>query len=158
MVLQLASRLFLIAATGAAAQAPDAVTNQHLLDELKAVNATLAKVVDELAKTQKAQLMLARIQIDESRSAALELQRRDLAAQERGLIQEAEEAATLVAAEEAGLIKTAEGAPSTGWTRREEAERALEEVRQTRSSVEQQLATLRKRIAATEKRLEEAVR
>jgi hypothetical protein len=140
------------------AQTADSLTNQKVLEELKGVRATLARIMEVLEKGQRAQLLLARLQIDEGRVVALEGQRIQLTAQERELEKELAEAASLARAEESGLIRTAPGAPSTAATRQDQATRKLDEVRRARRTVDQALTTLRNRIATTEKSLEEALR
>jgi hypothetical protein len=109
-------------------------------------------------KNQRALLLLVTIQLDESRIANLETQRLQLVEQEKDLEKEANEAAELVRAEEAGLFRTAPGLPSVSLTRQDQVTRNQEDLRRTRAALEQQLMTLRTRLAGLEKSLEEILR
>jgi hypothetical protein len=157
--------ILLLLSAGGFAQLPDASANQKLIEELRGVRATLEK----LEKGQKAQIILARIQIDESRAATLETQRLQLLAEEQDLEKDAARDATVSRTEgSAGrtLVRVApDGSqeilpsppPNSGSTTADPA-RNLDDVRRSRQSLDVKIAELREQIAVWEKQLDEVLR
>jgi hypothetical protein len=147
--------------TGALAvtQVPDA-TLQSIVDELKAIRATLEKV----DATQRMLTALLRIQIDEGRLASLEGEWRTLAAQERALNDElgalranAErlpQATALAFADAASDVNPDSDQPEAR-AHREEVGRKAEEVKRSLRTLEASIADARSRIAAWEKFLQQ---
>jgi hypothetical protein len=142
------------------AQVSDPV-QQAVIEQLKGVVAAL----ERLEKSNNLLIVLNRIQIDESRLATLEAQRQGLLTQEKVLTEEISSSApSRDAPSSVGrLVQVGPGGDpvvgrDTGSTRYADATRKLDEVRRNLRSVEQSITTLRGRVAAWEKRLEEAER
>jgi len=157
--------LALVPAPGLA-QAPDPVAGRSVLEELKAVRTLL----ERLEHNQRALIVLARIQIDEGRAAALEAQWLQLSSQEARLDQDmAGSAAVSGGGDDASSppelqavtasderVVTTDVDPSSA--KRREGARRADEARRARQNVEQQIARLRERIAAWEKYLDGVLR
>ena len=138
---------------------------QRVIEELRGVRTTL----ERLEKSNAILVSLVKIQIDESRLAALEAQRQRLVAQEQDLSNEIGKTGPAVLHEDANsgrrLVQSANGsepefrtAPSPAKIRHTEATRRIEEVRRGIRTLEQSMTELRNRIAVVEKHLENAGR
>ena len=149
--------LLLLVALGRA-QAPDSAGSQKILEELKGVRAELARVTGLLEKSQRAQLLLGRLQVEASRMAVLEAEQVRLSAQEPGLEKEASSTAAVVRAEETGALPTLPGAVSPSRNLAAQARGKLEDSRRARQNAEQEIARLKNQIASIEKSLEEITR
>jgi hypothetical protein len=164
--------LLYILAPIASAQTPDPAASQKVLEELRGMRSLLnqlAQAVNTLQQGQKGQLALARIQIDESRVASLEVQKLQLISREQELEKEVAAASAFLRGEEGGAsspvaVSPTVAADSTGAaagilaSRLAQAKSALDETRRARASVEGRIVALRARIDRMEQFLEEAMR
>jgi hypothetical protein len=140
------------------AQSTD-TANQRVIEELRGVRAMLEK-------SQRVLVALVRIQIDESRLAALEAERQRLLTQEQGLSDEIDKAAVALRNEDnrqvPTFVQSVPGSepvmriePHPARSRHAEATRRIQEVRGRKLNVEQSITGIKDRIAAWEKHLDE---
>jgi hypothetical protein len=160
MWVRLSLVLLVLSGTGTA-QTVDPALNAKVLDELRAIRASMEKA----ERTHAALVALARIQIDEGRVAALEAQRLQLMAQEHDLEREAGPASSDGPSGAKVMLRVMpDGQPevvssgSAGASQATPAGRRLSETQRRRLEIEQSIEGLRKRIAVWEKQLEEALR
>jgi hypothetical protein len=143
------------------AQSPD-LNGQKVIEELRGVRLTLEKVEKSLRVLNER----VRIQTDENRLTALEAERQSLLTQEQSLREEIDKASLALRNEDPRplptLVQSAPGSepvmrtePSPARSRQAEATRRLQEVRQRIRTIEPSIASLRNRIAAAEKSLED---
>jgi hypothetical protein len=141
------------------AQAP-AATQQNVVDELKAIRATLEKV----ETSQRMLMALLRIQIDEGRLPPLESEWRALTAQEQALSDELGALKVNTGGPRTTAVVTADGDPASGSDgqaapgRYDEVARRVEEARRNLRTLEKSIADVRARIAAWEKFFQELMR
>jgi hypothetical protein len=135
------------------------------LDELKSVRVSL----ERLEKGQNQLIVLARIQIDESRIATLEAQRQSLLEREPQLAEEVGRLGIMVKQAASGVMTLVEATPDGPESmvvakpdnvaaRHAEAARQLDEARSGLRTLDQAITGLRTRIATWEKRFEEISR
>ena len=151
----LISAAFVIARGVCLAQTPD--TNQKLLDELKAVRASLDRLVqltEAVQKTEQAVLAFQQVQVYDSQLRALESQRDALSERETDLGGKTAALGASARAAQSGVGPN--GAPvgdaDTGYRkvlddRLSETTRLLYATREKQKVIEQQISALRSRIA-----------
>jgi len=136
----------------------DTVSNQQVLGELRSIRALL----EQLDRSQRALLVLARLQGDQTQLAALEAQRPRLAAREAELARRIADDKRILNAP-APQTRTAEGtvepaprADDGPWRARlAEAEAELRDTQERKRDVDEKIARLKLRIAAAEKLVDE---
>lgn len=143
-----------------AAQSPEANAQRMMLDELKGIRAALERI--EIS--QRAILTLTRLQIDESRVAALEAERSRLALREDGLRKEtavaarASEAQEQVGQPDGSSQVVASSQIPAARAQTAQASAALREVSISREALDQQIGRLKERIAQLQKAIDDAAR
>jgi hypothetical protein len=158
--------LFALSPALSLAQAPEALTQQKMLEELKGIRGAL----ERLENSQRLLAGMLRIQIDEQRVAALEAQRLQLSAREAelnkevagmvGRLQHTRSRESLPELQEVtGTSERLTTGDVSPWAiRHAEATKQAEETRRAKQNLEESIARLRARIASFEKYLEGATR